>query len=99
MDYGTKQNIVRTLYNRGCEVVVVPASYNSDQILAYVPDGIVLSNGPGDPKAVEYGVKTAKELIGTVPIMGICLGHQILGLAFGGDTYKLAFGHRGANHR
>jgi carbamoyl-phosphate synthase small subunit len=97
-DYGIKQNILRLLVSHGCEVTVVPAETSAEQILARQPDGVFLSNGPGDPAAVTYAVKTVKTLLGKVPIFGICLGHQILGLALGGTTYKLKFGHRGANH-
>jgi carbamoyl-phosphate synthase small subunit len=82
----------------GCDVTVVPANTRADEILNLKPDGLCLSNGPGDPAAVTYVIETVKNLIGTVPIFGICLGHQMLGLAFGGKTYKLKFGHRGANH-
>lgn len=98
MDFGAKKNISRSLRDEGCEVVVVPADTSAEEVLEYEPDGIMLSNGPGDPQDVPYAVETVKELIGQKPIFGICLGHQILGLAFGGDTYKLKFGHRGANH-
>jgi carbamoyl-phosphate synthase small subunit len=97
-DFGTKQNIINSLVGRGCEVIAVPADTDAASVMALNPDGIVLSNGPGDPKACGYAIQAMKELLGRVPIMGICLGHQILGLALGGDTYKLAFGHRGANH-
>jgi len=98
MDFGAKKNIIRSLRNEGCEVVVVPADTSAEEVLAHDPDGIMLSNGPGDPQDVPYAVETIKELLGKRPIFGICLGHQILGLALGGDTYKLKFGHRGANH-
>ena len=97
-DYGVKQNILRRLTSYGCELTVVPASYTSEQILALNPDGIFLSNGPGDPDAVKYAILNLKKLIGTKPMFGICLGHQLLALALGGKTYKLKFGHRGANH-
>ncbi|MBU1487537.1 glutamine-hydrolyzing carbamoyl-phosphate synthase small subunit [bacterium] len=106
MDFGIKYNILRLLSEHGCEVTVVPAKTSSAEILAMNPDGIFLSNGPGDPAGVPYAVKTVQELItpssklrapGSIPIFGICLGHQILGLAFGGKTYKLKFGHRGGN--
>ena len=98
VDCGVKFNILRELANFGCEVIVVPARIEPDQILGMKPDGILLSNGPGDPAGVPYVVDTVKALIGKVPIFGICLGHQMLGLALGGKTYKLKFGHHGANH-
>ena len=98
MDFGIKQNILRMLVSHGCGVTVVPANTTAGRILAKKPDGVFLSNGPGDPAAVTYAVETVKELLGKVPIFGICLGHQILALALGGRTYKLKFGHRGANH-
>jgi carbamoyl-phosphate synthase small subunit len=98
IDCGTKFNILRELAKRDCKVIVVPATITSGRILAMEPDGVLLSNGPGDPAAVKYVIRTAKELIGKVPIFGICLGQQILGLALGGRTYKLKFGHHGANH-
>jgi len=97
MDFGVKLNILRLLHHYGCDVTVVPAKTSADEILSLNPDGIFLSNGPGDPRGVPYAVETVRKLIGTKPMFGICLGHQILGLAFGGRTYKLKFGHRGAN--
>jgi carbamoyl-phosphate synthase small subunit len=97
-DYGIKQNILRLLISHGCEVTVVPAFTSATEVLAKKPDGVFLSNGPGDPAAVTYAIESTRQLLGKVPIFGICLGHQILGLAFGGKTYKLKFGHRGANH-
>ncbi len=97
-DYGIKWNILRRLVDVGCKVSVVPAQTGADEILRLHPDGIVLSNGPGDPEPVGYAVRTIRGLIGRLPIFGICLGHQLLGLAAGGRTYKLKFGHRGGNH-
>jgi carbamoyl-phosphate synthase small subunit len=97
-DSGIKSNILRQLAAMGCGLHVVPAATPVEAVLERKPDGIFLSNGPGDPEAVEYLVKTVRGLIGRVPIFGICLGNQILGLAAGGDTYKLKFGHHGANH-
>ncbi|ABO50210.1 carbamoyl-phosphate synthase small subunit [Desulforamulus reducens MI-1] len=98
IDFGAKANIVRCLNNRKCEVIVVPPTTTAKDILALNPEGIMLSNGPGDPTDVPYAVEIVRDLIGKVPIFGICLGHQILGLAVGAKTYKLKFGHRGANH-
>jgi carbamoyl-phosphate synthase small subunit len=97
-DYGIKLNILRLLCSHGCDVYVVPADTSAREVLARKPDGVFLSNGPGDPAAVKYAIETVRELLGTVPIFGICLGHQILALAMGAKTYKLKFGHRGANH-
>ncbi|MFO0735763.1 MAG: glutamine-hydrolyzing carbamoyl-phosphate synthase small subunit [Labilithrix sp.] len=97
IDYGVKKNILRCLVDTGMKVTVVPASTSAQDILALNPDGVFLSNGPGDPAAVAYAVETVKGLLGKKPIFGICLGHQLLGLALGGKTYKLKFGHRGAN--
>ncbi len=97
-DCGIKLNILRLLAAHGCKVTVVPATASAEEVLSYHPDGIFLSNGPGDPEAVTYLIDNVKKLIGKKPIFGICLGQQILGLAFGGKTYKLKFGHRGANH-
>jgi carbamoyl-phosphate synthase small subunit len=98
LDCGMKFNIARSLTEMGCEVMVVPAHTSAKEIRAMHPDGILLSNGPGDPEQITYTVDTIKNLIPDYPIFGICLGHQLLGLAFGGKTYKLKFGHRGANH-
>jgi carbamoyl-phosphate synthase small subunit len=96
-DYGIKQNILRLLRQKGFAVTVVPASTSAEEVLALNPDGIFLSNGPGDPAALPYAHKAVSDLIGKKPIFGICLGHQVLGFAFGGSTFKLKFGHRGAN--
>ena len=98
LDCGLKLNIARSLARRGCEVTVVPAHTGPEEIKAIDPDGVLLSNGPGDPEPITYAVETIKRLIPDYPIFGICLGHQLLGLAFGGKTFKLKFGHRGANH-
>jgi carbamoyl-phosphate synthase small subunit len=98
IDFGIKRNILRRLVSHGCRVIVVPADTSPAQILAYQPDGIFLSNGPGDPAAVVAGIETARALLDQdKPLFGICLGHQILGLSMGGDTFKLKFGHRGLN--
>lgn len=96
-DYGIKHNILRLLTAHSCQVQVVPASTTAQEVLAAKPDGVFLSNGPGDPAAVTYAVENIRNLIGKVPIFGICLGHQLLGLAVGGKTFKLKFGHRGGN--
>jgi carbamoyl-phosphate synthase small subunit len=96
-DYGIKRNILRLLRQKGFGVTVVPASTSAEEVLALNPDAIFLSNGPGDPAALPYAHKTVHDLMGKKPIFGICLGHQILGFAFGGSTFKLKFGHRGAN--
>ena len=98
MDFGVKQNILDSLHALGCRITVVPAQTRAEDILALDPDGIFLSNGPGDPKDVPEIVEEIKKLIGKKPMFGICLGHQLLALAFGADTYKLKFGHRGGNH-
>jgi carbamoyl-phosphate synthase small subunit len=98
IDFGIKYNIMRCLADHSLEIVVVPAFTSAETIKAMAPDGIFLSNGPGDPEPVTYGIETARALMGFRPMFGICLGHQILGLAVGGRTYKLKFGHRGINH-
>jgi carbamoyl-phosphate synthase small subunit len=98
VDYGIKLNILRTLRKAGCRLTVVPAYTSASQILAYHPDGIFLSNGPGDPKDLPEIIAIVKTLVAVKPVFGICLGHQLLALALGADTYKLKFGHRGANH-
>jgi carbamoyl-phosphate synthase small subunit len=96
-DFGIKHNILRLLADRGCRVTVVPATTTAADALALKPDGVFLSNGPGDPAAVSYAIDAVRGLLGQAPIFGICLGHQILGLALGGTTYKLRFGHHGGN--
>ena len=97
-DCGLKYNILRNLRARGCEVMAYPATASADELLAMKPDGVLMSPGPGDPDLLDYAVETAKGLSGRVPMMGICLGNQIIARAFGGRNYKLKFGHRGGNH-
>jgi len=98
LDFGVKRNILKILKNLNCQVFVFPANTNSKEILGISPDGIFLSNGPGDPAAVSYAITTVKEILGKKPMFGICLGHQILALSLGAKTFKLKFGHRGINH-
>ncbi len=98
LDFGMKRNILKQLLGNGFNVTVLPASAGADEILNRKPDGVFLSNGPGDPKAVTYAIRTIEDMLGKVPIFGICLGHQLLSRALGADTYKLKFGHHGANH-
>jgi carbamoyl-phosphate synthase small subunit len=97
-DFGLKRTILRRLVDHGCRVTVVPATTSAEEVLALQPDGIFYSNGPGDPAAVRYGVETLQKLLGQVPVFGICLGHQLMGLAMGGRTFKLPFGHHSTNH-
>jgi carbamoyl-phosphate synthase small subunit len=97
-DFGIKRNILRLLVDHGCEVTVVPANTTAEDVLALKPTGVFLSNGPGDPEPVGYAIANIRKLLGRVPIFGICLGHQLCGLALGGRTYKLKFGHHGSNH-
>ena len=98
IDFGIKKNILRLLEELDCQVTVFPANATAKDILSFDPDGVFLSNGPGDPAAVEYGIETVKQILGEKPIFGICLGHQILAIALGAKTFKLKFGHRGINH-
>ena len=97
-DFGVKFNILRNLYDSGFDITVVPAQTPAEHVLEMLPDGVLLSNGPGDPQTVTYAIENTKKLLGKKPVFGICLGHQILGLAMGGRTYKLKFGHHGGNH-
>ncbi|MGA9060707.1 MAG: glutamine-hydrolyzing carbamoyl-phosphate synthase small subunit [Terracidiphilus sp.] len=97
-DFGIKQNILRMLTRDGCRVTVVPAETAAEDVLSLKPDGVFLSNGPGDPEPVDYAVRAIRNMMGRVPVFGICLGHQLCGLALGGRTYKLKFGHHGGNH-
>jgi carbamoyl-phosphate synthase small subunit len=96
-DFGIKRNILRNLVNQGCAVTVVPATASAEEVLAMQPDGVFLSNGPGDPEPISYAQENIRKLLGKVPLFGICLGHQLLAIALGGKTYKLKFGHRGGN--
>ena len=98
-DYGVKRNILRMLTSRGCKVTVLPAEATAEQALALKPDGVFLSNGPGDPEPCDYAISAIKKVVDTnIPVFGICLGHQLLGLASGAKTMKMKFGHHGANH-
>ena len=98
LDYGMKWNIPRHLVDQGCRVTVLPGTATAEEVLAHNPDGVFLSNGPGDPEPLEYAIGTIRGLLGKKPVFGICLGHQLLSLACGAKTFKLKFGHRGANH-
>ncbi|HRK01767.1 MAG TPA: glutamine-hydrolyzing carbamoyl-phosphate synthase small subunit [Oligoflexia bacterium] len=97
LDFGVKTNLLREIAMRDCKIVVLPANSTKKEILSYHPDGVFLSNGPGDPAVATYAIETVKQLLGETPIFGVCMGHQILGHALGGRTYKMKFGHRGAN--
>jgi carbamoyl-phosphate synthase small subunit len=98
-DFGMKRNILRMLAERGCRITVVPAQTTAKEVLAMEPDGVFLSNGPGDPEPCDYAISATKQFLAAgVPLFGICLGHQIMGLAVGAKTMKMKFGHRGANH-
>jgi carbamoyl-phosphate synthase small subunit len=97
LDYGMKWNIARWLFDSGCRVTILPGTATAREVLSYNPAGVFLSNGPGDPEPLDYAQKTIRDLLGKKPIFGICLGHQLLALACGAKTYKLKFGHRGAN--
>ena len=96
-DFGIKQNILRLLVDHGCDVTVVPAATSAEDVLAMKPNGVFLSNGPGDPEPATFAVENIRKLLGRVPVFGICLGHQLCGLALGGKTFKLKFGHHGSN--
>ena len=98
LDFGMKWNIARHLVDQGCRVTILPGTSSAEEVMSKNPDGVFLSNGPGDPEPLIYAIDTIKELLGQVPIFGICLGHQLLSLASGAKTFKMKFGHRGANH-
>lgn len=98
IDFGVKQNIINSLRERDCHITILPATTSYEEIMKLNPQGVLLSNGPGDPKEAIKGIETVKKLIGNVPIFGICMGHQVLALAIGADTYKMKYGHRGGNH-
>lgn len=98
LDFGVKRNILQSMVKSDCRLTVLPATTTAQEILALEPDGVFLSNGPGDPKDIPFAIETVRNLLGKKPVFGICLGHQVLALAIGADTYKLKFGHRGANH-
>ncbi|MFN8791045.1 MAG: glutamine-hydrolyzing carbamoyl-phosphate synthase small subunit [Bdellovibrionales bacterium] len=98
LDFGSKENILRELAERSRELVIFPSRASAEEILAAKPDGVMLTNGPGDPQSVEVAPQTVRQLVGRIPIFGICMGHQVLAIALGGRTYKLKFGHRGSNH-
>ncbi|MDB4671391.1 glutamine-hydrolyzing carbamoyl-phosphate synthase small subunit, partial [Pirellulaceae bacterium] len=98
LDFGMKWNIPRHLIDQGCRVTVLPGTSSGDEVLSQQPDGLFLSNGPGDPEPLIYAIETIQQLLGKIPIFGICLGHQLLSLAAGAKTFKMKFGHRGANH-
>lgn len=98
IDFGIKKDIIKSLEKRNCDITIFPYNVTAEEIMSIKPDGVLLSNGPGNPKTVKEAIVTVKKLIGKVPIFGICLGHQILALALGGDTYKMKYGHRGGNH-
>lgn len=98
LDWGIKYNILRHLYYRGCDIIVLPAKTTAEEVMQWQPDGVLLSNGPGNPELLDYAIDTTRGLVGKVPVFGVCLGQQIIGWAMGGRTYKLKFGHRGGNH-
>jgi carbamoyl-phosphate synthase small subunit len=98
IDFGAKNNIIENLKLRDCDITIFPYNTSYEEVMDICPDGVLLSNGPGDPKAVQEGIELAKKIVDKVPTFGICLGHQILALALGGDTYKMKYGHRGGNH-